>query len=640
MGRRRSAAAARGGGGDPRPRRRRTIEAVVALDPGVVDVAAADRRPADGGRRGADGGRGARRRHPRVPGRDGAARRHRLRRRPGRRLVGRALRRRPRSAAAARPRASPSCDPRPGDNGYARPVEGVIVARRPERARGAAGRRPRRRADAARGRQLRRRTSPAPLRDDIKPLEITQPEGPSFAVDGHVRAWQKWQLRVGFTPREGLVLTPGRLRRRRAAALDPVPRLALARWSSPTATRARATTARTPSTSARTASASLANSLELGLRLPRRDPLLRRGRLATAAGEPVHDPERHLHARGGRRHALEAHRLARRTGRGAPLAAARGLLVRDDRQLRLRLLLVPLPGRHDRSSRSSSPGMLSTGARRPGERARARHARRARAQRAGPPALLQRAARLRRRRAGRTRSTRSDASRSRPGPDNPHGNAFRAAAAAARDASEARRRVDAATARCWQIVNPAARNASAQPVGYRLVPGENAAAVRAARRAASRKRAGFIAQPPLGHAVRPDERYAAGDYPNQHPGGDGLPAWTRGRPADRRTPTSWSGTRSATTTSPRPEDWPVMPVDDHRLHAQAGRLLRPQPRARRAALTAAFGPLPTREHHVSTSRGASPSHRPHRPPPPPTTPPPPPTPPPPRRAPRTPTCPG
>ncbi|MDT7640238.1 MAG: primary-amine oxidase, partial [Pseudonocardiales bacterium] len=43
-------------------------------------------------------------------------------------------------------------------------------------------------------------------RDGIKPIQITQPDGPSFTVDGHAVRWQKWELRIGFTPREGLVL--------------------------------------------------------------------------------------------------------------------------------------------------------------------------------------------------------------------------------------------------------------------------------------------------------------------------------------------------------------------------------------------------------------------------------------------------
>jgi primary-amine oxidase len=43
-------------------------------------------------------------------------------------------------------------------------------------------------------------------RKDLRSLEITQPEGTSFEVNGHEIRWQKWRMRIGFTPREGLVL--------------------------------------------------------------------------------------------------------------------------------------------------------------------------------------------------------------------------------------------------------------------------------------------------------------------------------------------------------------------------------------------------------------------------------------------------
>ena len=45
-----------------------------------------------------------------------------------------------------------------------------------------------------------------PYRSDVKPLEITQPDGPGFALEGHGVRWQNWELRIGFHPREGLVL--------------------------------------------------------------------------------------------------------------------------------------------------------------------------------------------------------------------------------------------------------------------------------------------------------------------------------------------------------------------------------------------------------------------------------------------------
>ena len=43
-------------------------------------------------------------------------------------------------------------------------------------------------------------------RTDVKPFDIVQHEGPSFTVNDHHLEWQKWDLRIGFTPREGLVL--------------------------------------------------------------------------------------------------------------------------------------------------------------------------------------------------------------------------------------------------------------------------------------------------------------------------------------------------------------------------------------------------------------------------------------------------
>jgi len=43
-------------------------------------------------------------------------------------------------------------------------------------------------------------------RDDQRPIEITQPDGPSFTLRGRELRWQKWRLRVGFSHRESLVL--------------------------------------------------------------------------------------------------------------------------------------------------------------------------------------------------------------------------------------------------------------------------------------------------------------------------------------------------------------------------------------------------------------------------------------------------
>ncbi|KMP00052.1 hypothetical protein DIZ76_012279 [Coccidioides immitis] len=45
-----------------------------------------------------------------------------------------------------------------------------------------------------------------PLRTDLKPYIVQQPEGPSFKVDGNHVYWQKWRFRVGFNYRDGLVI--------------------------------------------------------------------------------------------------------------------------------------------------------------------------------------------------------------------------------------------------------------------------------------------------------------------------------------------------------------------------------------------------------------------------------------------------
>jgi len=49
------------------------------------------------------------------------------------------------------------------------------------------------------------RLIPMPLRE-VRPLRVSQPEGTSFTVEGRRLRWQNWQLRLGFTCREGLVL--------------------------------------------------------------------------------------------------------------------------------------------------------------------------------------------------------------------------------------------------------------------------------------------------------------------------------------------------------------------------------------------------------------------------------------------------
>lgn len=45
------------------------------------------------------------------------------------------------------------------------------------------------------------------LRTDLKPLHVVQPEGVSFKMNGNEVSWQKWNMHIGFHPRDGLVIS-------------------------------------------------------------------------------------------------------------------------------------------------------------------------------------------------------------------------------------------------------------------------------------------------------------------------------------------------------------------------------------------------------------------------------------------------
>lgn len=48
---------------------------------------------------------------------------------------------------------------------------------------------------------------PGGTRKDLKPLNVVQPDGPSFKVtDESLVEWQKWRFRVSFNAREGAVI--------------------------------------------------------------------------------------------------------------------------------------------------------------------------------------------------------------------------------------------------------------------------------------------------------------------------------------------------------------------------------------------------------------------------------------------------
>jgi primary-amine oxidase len=143
--------------------------------------------------------------------------------------------------------------------------------------------------------------------------------------------------------------------------------------------------------------------------------------------------------------------------------------------------------------------------------------------------------------------------------ENPHGNAFRRARTRLTSESGAQRLADNSVGRTWHIVNPDVRNRYGNPVGYALRP-EGQPALLADESSSIRARATFASRHLWVTKYDPAQRYPAGDFVNQNPGGDGLPRWTAAdRNVDGEDIVVWH--TFGPTHFPRPEDWPVMPVD-------------------------------------------------------------------------------
>jgi primary-amine oxidase len=148
--------------------------------------------------------------------------------------------------------------------------------------------------------------------------------------------------------------------------------------------------------------------------------------------------------------------------------------------------------------------------------------------------------------------------RAAAGKDNPSMNAMVMQPTVLGTERTAPRSMDMSSARHWAVTNPAARNSLGHETSYILVPGANAVPYLAPN-APVRKRAAFINSHFWATRFKPAEVFAAGSYPNQSTGGDGLPKWI----ADDESLVNedvvvWY--TLGVTHIPRPEEWPVMPV--------------------------------------------------------------------------------
>jgi primary-amine oxidase len=402
------------------------------------------------------------------------------------------------------------------------------------------------------------------MRTDLKPIAITQPEGTSFTVDGTLVRWQKWQFRVGFTPREGLVLHSvgweenGRLRPilHRAAMSDMV-----VPYGDPAPTHHRKNTF----DGGELNFGALVTSLTLGCDCLGEIHYFDAA-LVDQDGMPftvtnaicMHEEDygvlwRHLNMRTNETEVRRSRRLV--VSSFSTIGNYDyGIFwyLYQDGTIQLEVKLT---------------GILSTGAVPPGETPRYGQL----LNEDGLYAPIHQHFfnfRLDLDVDGPVNTVYEEhAEADPPGPANPLRAAFRTVRTPLRTELEAQQLVDPLRGRVWRVVNPERRNALGEPVGYRLVPHGNVQAM-AGGDSSVAKRAAFMTRHlwVTPHADR--ERFAAGDFPYQHPGGAGLPEWTAAdRPIEATDVVLWYTVGSHH--APRPEDWPVMPV------AYAGFLLQP-----------------------------------------------------------------
>ncbi len=441
----------------------------------------------------------------------------------------------------------------PSDNGYARPIEGIIPVVDLNKMEVVAvedyGVVPLPPEDGNYSREFVKN-----YRTDIKPLEIVQPDGPSFQVEGHKITWQKWQFRIGFTPREGLILytigyeDKGRLRPiiYRASLVEMV-----VPYGDPKEPHFRKNAFDVGEYGVGT----LANSLKLGCdclgEIRYFDAVMTnsRGDVVTINNAVcMHEEDygilwKHTDWRTNEVEVRRSRRLVVSfIATVANYEYGFFWYFYQDGTIQYEVKLT---------------GIVNTTALMPGEISK--YGTLIAPQLNAPIHQHFFNVRLDMHLDGENNSVYEVNTQAEPiSADNPHGNAFYANATLLGTESEAQRIIDPLAGRYWKIVNPSVNNSLGQPVGYKLMPGDNILPF-LHQDSSIIKRAGYLTKHLWVTPYDATEKYPAGDYPNQHIGGEGLPEWTKAnRPIENTDVVVWY--TFGHNHVPRPEDWPVMPT--------------------------------------------------------------------------------
>lgn len=391
-------------------------------------------------------------------------------------------------------------------------------------------------------------------RTDLRPVDIVQADGPSFELDGHHLRWQKWDLRLGFTAREGLVLHQVSYRDR--GVLRPVLyRASLAEmfvpYGDPAPTHAR----KMVLDEGELGIGLLTNSLELGC-----DCL---GAIVYVDGV-VNDDEGHARVL---TNAICLHEED--TGILWKHSDFRTGYVEVRRARRMVISSIVTVGNYEYAFywylyqdgsiefQIKLTGVISNGAVRAG--VVPPHGTLVAPGVYGPNHQHFFNVRLDVTVDGTdNRVVEVNPTAMAAGPGNPSGSAWTAEETVLATEASAQRRVDPLGGRYWKVVNASSTNALGQPVAYKLMPGDNTLPLFDPSSPVLR-RAGFVENHLWATRYDPGQLFATGDYPYQSPGGEGLPAYAAGdRDIVDTDVVLWY--TFGLTHVVRPEDWPVMPV--------------------------------------------------------------------------------
>jgi len=447
----------------------------------------------------------------------------------------------------------------PKDNGYAHPIEGVVAV-----------------VDLIGGRILTLVDDPVaipiprkprnyhrealpPARTDLRKLHIIQPDGPSFVVDGWQVAWQGWKFRVGFTPREGLVLHNLSIADRSVIYRASISEMVVP-YADPTTNHYW----KNAFDAGEYGLGKLANQLELGcdclglihyFDIPAADDFGQPTLMKNAVC--MHEEDYGV---------LWKHNEFRTD------------TFETRRSRRLVISFFATVGNYDYGFywylyldgtiqlEAKLTGIIQTAAIAPGEPYR--WGGMVDENLGGPTHQHFFNARLHMMVDGEANTVTEHEFVPRPwGTDNPHGNVFDTTSRVLSRERDAAREAEGRTGRYWKISNINVQNSVGKPPAYKLSVMASPLLL-AQEGSAVQRRAGFATKHVWVTAYDPAERFAAGEYPNQHAGGAGLPAYIADNANIENTDIVVWHTFGHTHVC-KPEDFPIMPVE------YAGFMLKP-----------------------------------------------------------------